>query len=763
MLYLGEGSREVPVSDDRAMLVFPDFSDPGQFHYLPGFPRLALLEDGSPAFRLIVFREDLDEVEEDAEDAVGMLSLDVDLRWDPADVEEAARRIRMQDGLEQEPRLTPILFRSGTVRLMLLSSISSVDEDEDEEPTDFVATVLGAGTPSLYGDNRAIFQARLPKKGVSALAGSLDGMLPIGVVYSLTFAGLQPAFRVEAHVDWTKIHEHFSTRENTNVLFYEKDVREVLDTFEDERVIDVDVTVEGIGAEGMETEREAVLKIIRQHVVDTFFEATLEPLDPAGGGTAGAITDTLRTIGQDGLTLGMGYTYLQKHVTLEEARSLDIDWSARRAAERTIYPQAHLHALIGERGLTIEDLRTVVDPDQLFEQVPLEIVVHSAWEADGIVGVTVDAGYQDPATGTSRMFTESFDKDHTSVERRDWADRTNGTDFWYRYQVVFLDSQVPGPTLTVRSDTPEEPWRHHTGGTVVTITPQELYDIRAVEVMTVADFPFDRWPAVKVSVRHEADDGSFRYQSDEVLTAQTMTFAPRFRTDKTVPGVTSIKREYEGASGERVELPWTPVEDTVVVVTDPHGEDLEVRVLVSDSRENLANLLVTLRYDDPENGVHEDATMSFTPETVDAAQTWTVHLADPTRRRFAYQATLVTTSGQVIQTGWIETTTDVVPIGEQTLKTMRVEIVAEELAEGVQRVDVALRYEDAENSVLEEKEVTLHPGTSDVWELRLADATRRSYQITTTWVTTTGFRTTHGPLTTSGSRVVIPPAPPGDD
>ncbi len=763
MLYLGEGVREVMVDDDRAMQLFPDFSDPRQFYYLPNFPRIALMPDGSPAIRLIVFREDLDTLPDGSEDAVGILSLDVDLRWEPQDVAEAASRIRLEDDLEGEPRLTPVLFRSGHVRLMLLDAATPEDREEDVEATDFVVQVLGTGSPSLYGDNRAIFQSRLTKKGVAAISGSLDGMLPIGVVYDLTFAGLQPAFRVQANVDWTRIHEHFSTRRNTNVLFYEKDVREIIDTFEEDKIIDIDVTVEGVGAEAMDSDREAVMQSVRQLIFDKFFEATITPLDPAGGGTAGDVTDVLRTIGQDGVTMGMGYSYMQKDVTLEEVRTLDIDWSARRATERTIYPQAHLHTLVEGGGLTIDDLRTVVDADALFEQVPLEIVVHAPWQQDGVASVTVDAGYQDPATGQSRMFTESLDATKTSVTRRDWADRTNGADFWYRYEVVFLDGEVPGPTLKLRSGSQESPWTHHTDGTVVTITPQELYERHEIEIMAVQNFPFDRWPAVKASVRHRADDGSFTHQADQLLVSGTPSFTSRFRTDVGVAGTTAVKLEFSGATGEHVETDWAPMDDSTLVVTDPHGEDLNIHVLVSDHRDNVDNLVVGLRYSDDENGVHEDTTLVFSADSVATPQEWTVNLADPTRRRFEYQVTLIRKAGARIQTDWIETDTAVLALGEESLRVMRVEVVAEPFDDDLGKVEVLLRYEDAANDVQEEKTISLVGAGSQLWELTLVDATRRSYEATTTWTTTTGFKKVAGPVTRTASRLVVPGTVPGSD
>src|SRR5690606_28474065 len=116
------------------------------------------------------------------EEAVAFLSLDVDVRWDPDLIEGARGKLRTEEQLDQKPRLTPIFFREGTVKLMLLDA--ATPEEEDGRPaaaqaTKFVTKIMGAGSPSLYGDNRAIFQASLTKKGAIALSAALDGVTPI--------------------------------------------------------------------------------------------------------------------------------------------------------------------------------------------------------------------------------------------------------------------------------------------------------------------------------------------------------------------------------------------------------------------------------------------------------------------------------------------------------------------------------------------------------------------------------------------------------
>ena len=129
---------------------------------------------------------------------------------------------------------------------------------------------------------------------------------------------------------------------------------------------------------------------IRQLIFDKFFEATFKRVDPAGGGTADDIVDTLTHIHQNALTLGVGYTYHRKEVKIEELRTLDLDFTARKAAERTIYPQAHMHNLLTNSGVTRDKLITVVDgADSPWKTLPFEIMAAAAWEADGIAGITL--------------------------------------------------------------------------------------------------------------------------------------------------------------------------------------------------------------------------------------------------------------------------------------------------------------------------------------------------------------------------------------
>jgi hypothetical protein len=192
------------------------------------------------------------------------------------------------------------------------------------------------------------------------------------------------------------------------------------------------------------------------------------------------------------------------------------------------------------------------------------------------------------------------------------------------------------------------------------------------------------------------------------------------------------------------------------VVEDPHPNELTVRAVVAGKRENIANLIVDLEYTDPGNGIHETGTLQFLPENINLPQAWTVHLADPTKRRYRYRMTLITVDeGDFIQTGWIGTDAPTLPVGEVYVRTLTVEVVTAELAAGVEAVEVELVYDDPDNDLHREDKLTLSANSRQEWKVLLKDAAKRAYQATITWVHSDGFNPKVGPVTRTGTLMVI--------
>jgi len=772
MLYLGNGSRQVTISDTESLYVFPDFSDKMQFYALPNFPHVAKMPDGSPAIRLLVYREDLSEIEEGDDEVVGFLSLDVEVGWSAEKIEEAAKKIRQEDELDEKPKITPIFYREGTVKLMLLDAVTPEEDEDPAKPTDFVTQIMGTASPSLYGDNRAIFQARLSKKGVVALSGALDGVTPIGVVYSLTFAGLQPAFNVKASVRWDKVYDHFSENEQMDFLFYESDIQKSIDKLIEDRQITFETTIEGIGAEAMEADRQEVEKSVRQLIFEQFFEATLKRETAAGDEVVGEVTDALSEVVKDSITLGIGYSYKRKEVRVEELRTLDLDWTARRAAERTIYPQAHMHSIVGEGGLTEDQLITVVGggEDELWKHQAIMVTSTAAWEPDGIKGISVDLKYKDADSGQEHEWGTFLDKENPVATLTDWMDRTSGNDFKYKYEVIFLDEGVNGPSSKVTSG---DEYIDYEGANLV-INPRDLYESIELETGVVPGFDFVRWPAVQAVIRYrtitalaeseeenEEEQEEFVHYEDGVLTSAMPNFKTRFRVDKDVPGIREIRTTYIGNSGEIVETDWIPMPQDQWVVVDPHNNKLTIRAIVAGDRKNIANLMVDLMYVDEEAGIHETGFIQFDADNINKPQGWTVHLADPKKRHYKYRMTLITKdTGDFIQTDWITTDAPMLPIGEVYVRTLNVDVKTGAFADNIESVKVKLEYHDEVNALHKVNEFTLRQNSHANWQLKLKDATQRGYQLTTTWVSSDGFDTTIGPENKSGSSITIEGSPP---
>ena len=62
----------------------------------------------------------------------------------------------------------------------------------------------------------------------------------------------------------------------------------------DEKVIEIEVTVEGIGGEAMDAERESAMNSIRQLIFDKFFEATFKR-DRSSAAAARRTTSSIRS------------------------------------------------------------------------------------------------------------------------------------------------------------------------------------------------------------------------------------------------------------------------------------------------------------------------------------------------------------------------------------------------------------------------------------------------------------------------------------
>ena len=271
----------------EGLTLFQDFSDPNLYHYLPDHPEIAR-EGRDPLFQLLLYRE---EIADDPAFAAGQdrgggfLTMTVDLKVPQAKLDAVQAALSSSGG---EIRLVPVDFEGGKVRVTSLgtsggsaSGTRSPDAEDEATPPGFVEEILGSSTPSLYGDNRAVFSLELSSQGALLMAASLvnDGASSIAIVYELEYLGLKPARDVKIVIEASQIYDYLHNQVSTNTLWFQANIDAELEKLEKLNHIRIE-DVDYLGTLGAEerARREGELNTLARELAQwAFFKPGLKP------------------------------------------------------------------------------------------------------------------------------------------------------------------------------------------------------------------------------------------------------------------------------------------------------------------------------------------------------------------------------------------------------------------------------------------------------------------------------------------------------
>ena len=443
--------------------VLADAQDPRQFHYLPNRPHFAVDEQNRPAVRFIALKDDPNAPATD-DQVTGFFFFDTSIDWPAETLTSVARKIQADHNLDQVPRLVPLLYRKGTVRLMFLdqmtpdpnappgssdgssSGTATGDGTGPVTPSEKWVTLLeSSGVPSLYGENRAIFSAVLTKKATQLLYGAFDGFVPAGVVYDLTFDGLQPAFHIHIDVDWRQVYTFLKEKYAVDLLFFSNDVENIAQKLEEAKIIHFDAAIMGVGDEGLQGQFNDAKKQLTDFVLDNFFKPVPNPNRPDTSVQDGVIS-VIQAIRDLGSPVNVGYQRID--LTDDELRTLNIDYDIAVAVERHIAPQGHLSMFFSDYNLKRDDVVTIVDTaDSVFRTADFQVVVSAPFSDDAIDAVTVDVAYGQPSPPPANAGLWSFlFRDGNVQKRSGWYDPSVGDQVQYRYETVFHPAPTAGPS-----------------------------------------------------------------------------------------------------------------------------------------------------------------------------------------------------------------------------------------------------------------------------------------------------------------------------
>lgn len=646
MLYL-----KPPYHIFEGVVVYADHANDRQFYYMPGVPKLSTGIDASgrelPFIQLLKYRGDTLQG--------GFLNLEVNLGIEQEKIDKIAIKLRAIYQLDDTPLMSPILIESGEVKLIALGAESPDPDPDDGAPPDdeplsrFVEEINQAASPALYGDNKAIFSIELTRVGVELIEASIsmkDNRLPVGVIYSLDYFALRPAFTVKVSVDWDRVQTHFEESFGVSSLFYEQDVSTVVDSLIESRVIQIDVDSflpEGEDAGSWVGRRDQAIIELKDMVLENFFEPSLDPMSEEED-TWDKITSTVQSLYNISV---LTFKYTKKDFTRIDKKSINLSMNERITVRKKIYPQAFLrgmHYLLTDESFDRSLLIQKVTLDSNWFQ-KRRVNAHALvnFERDSVEAILVTLKYGDHLN-TLRLTREA------QADVVDWNSIISSTNTIIRdvelsYSVRFRDVNAAERPAQIDSSA-----RIVTGSEIeISPTADNLYFVD--EIIIGADLmPWSRYPSVAVEVAYTDEANNIRLMQAFLLSESKPEVTwRRFRIDPARPEY-QIRVIYLSNTNRDIVHEWIVTDQERFLVRDPRPASRTLQVVPAVDWNLVSMVFVELNYRDAENSIDEYKTLSFmNTDGERSPKSFSVSLDDPEKRLISYDASILLSDNRLIQ------------------------------------------------------------------------------------------------------------------
>jgi hypothetical protein len=763
MIYLNP---PFPVINGIALM--PDHLDPNWFYYFPLAPRLTLLPDaatgqGVPQIELLKFRG--------SAGSGGFLNFDCNLGVDGKVLDDVADELRSRLHLRDKPTLGPLPLVDGTVRLLLLGASTPEAPPPGKKPDSpssasaataagpkFVIRIDQSAHPALYGDNQATFSVALDASGVTVLEQALQGeMSPIGVVYSLDYLALRPAYNVHLHIDWDRVQRSLDEQFGADFLFFSSQIETAVDKLVESRAIQMDVDTfvpEGEDTTSIISSRDRAVAEVRAMITDAFFKPSIDPTktEPDTADKAGKFMENVSRMAATG-GLGGAFSYKKTDYTRIDKKMLEVNMRERTTVKRSFYPQGHLAGLFQVMRDQHLDLSRFVVPvnldDPWFQRRQVNVISRANFEEDSVASLNVQLRYGND--GKSAL----LEPNHLT-DKVDWASNLGGgamqRDVNYQYTVSFKNvdgtqrpPSIDSPQLVTQTDNLE-------------IDPRRLYSIVHVPITTVG-FPWQKYSTVQVQVRYSDPANQLREQQTFLLNSDKPS--QDWKIFVLNPQLTSFeyKVTYRGADGRDLEKPWVTSDQQQIIVRDPFPMKRSVDVVAAVPWDKVQNVFVDLFYDDPTNGIAVQSSVNFS-KTDPAPKNFSVELRDPNLRRVAYEVTILFNDGKMAQIPR-SFTLDARIFVRSDMHGHKIVSIRPQAADfgelKIKQVIVNTKYEDLGNGLsYANQSIFTKPGDSASFEFDYVDPNQSKYSYQASVQFTNGMSRDIDPQSTDAADLVIP-------
>lgn len=633
----------------NGVALFPDHANPLLFYYLPLAPKLTEVTDPQtrqqiPQFQLVKYRGQAG--------TGGFLNFDVNIGVNGDQLDDIAQQLEQMLRLKDKPVLSPAPLIDGTVKMMLFGKQTgdkppAPGSGTPDQPQ-FVLKIDQNAKPALYGDNQAAFSVALDKDGVTVLEAAMQGeMSPIGIVYSLDYLALRPAYTVSINVDWDRVQKHMDESFGANTIFFSSQIDKTVDELIDKRLIDIQVDTfvpEGDDT-GVIARRDQAVNEVKEMITESFFKPSLDPWQEKKDDWDKA-ADFIDRISRTAATGGMGgdslFSYKKMDYTRIDKKTLNMKMNERTTVKRSIYPQGHLSGIfrtLKREGLDLSKFVISADLDNpFFQRRTVTAISRANYDEDSIASIDAIVKYGDnPKNAVLDPTTTSKTMEWSSI----LTDGAMKRDATASYKVTFKDANATDRPVVLESkplmldiDTFE-------------INPRELYSIVHVKIIALG-FPWDRYSAVEVQTRY-ADDANhlksvatFLLQKDKAEATWTLFVLDPAKTSFT------YKVIFRAIDNRDLEMPWVETDQEQVTVRNPFPKQLRVDLAASSSLWiDTERVFADVSYDDPDNAI--SASKSYTFDKTHATDAFVVDLADATKRLVSYSITYMMLNGTTFE------------------------------------------------------------------------------------------------------------------
>jgi hypothetical protein len=620
-----------------ATTFYRDHASASTFHYLPGTVQV-VVEDGMARAQLLRFRG--------SSQSGGLLSLDVQLSRDASALQAAEKQLASRFGVQ--PNLVPVLFDQGTARLSLLDFHPA---GATGSKSVFVENVLGTAVPSLFGQQRAIFSARLTPEGSTLMERALrDGSLPVLIVYDLEFSGLAPARGVRARVHYQMSYDYLRTRLQANTLYFKADLDREAENLSKNGSIEIeDVDFQGVSAEVRAQRQEEVRATLSQLMLGLFFRPSASP-------AAGAFNSNSSS-GADAYWASQGrpqIAFVMRGLEQHEDDLLTYDFTESQVMRYRVAPQGSLEIPKGtDTSRLIVDVTTDWPPP--ITQVRAFTLPDANWAGVSALEVNLRHGTDVRTLALSpaqRELTANFSQGPIEYNARALAQ----------------------PDPEALGDPPAA------DGIFLPVTTENLFLDPAVlggqRVLRVALGAIDFATVTKVAgqLERKAQRRNFQLDNTQRELAVNVWGSETIQLNSTL-----FFADGNSISLHRAVNPF----DKVVLINQPANQFLVVELILHDPLERFESVHVSLE---------TTGGTSRQNRTLDAGTLvthWSAPCAPGSARSFRYQVRKVLRNASIIEDDWKETTGSLLVVGDPDVRIESIQGVllgAQNLQGGVIRL-----------------------------------------------------------------------------